>query len=60
MLYLQFIGRFPQRSVGGLAPPSYEYAVSIPFKAIKFRHYQNTGWPLLPLPPQGTSHSVFV
>ena len=25
MLYLQFIGRFPQRPAGGLAPPSYEF-----------------------------------
>ena len=44
MLYLRFISPHPQRSAGGLAPPSYEYAVNIPLKAIKFRHYQNTSW----------------
>lgn len=46
MLYLQFIGEFPQRSVGGLEPPSYdEYAANIPLKTIKFFHYQNINFP---------------
>ena len=45
MLYLRFISRHPQRSAGGLAPPSYEYAANIPHKTINFFHYQNINFP---------------